>query len=214
MKSSRTLWVLALCAAAGSAHLAYGGAPQPDQRQGDFANVCRGGSGKGQPCTPAAAEVDCPGSECVALAVSKAVKGVLTLIAHDSVTDWANGGATNRALTVLLEVKSPDGTSQMLAATYQDLGTPTNPPTAPGNVVAIDMDENALRDLSTAVTGLLFAQPESTLASQLQALFASTGIPVIVAATDRRVESADHTGDGLATVVRFKVKIQFLAPAA
>src|SRR5262249_49232573 len=159
---------------------------------------------KTHPCTVATQAADCPGSECVVVPVSKTIKGVLTLIAHDSVTDWANGGATNRALTVLLEVKAPDGSPQLLAATYQDLATPTNPPTAPGTVVAIDMDEANLQTLAGAVSGLLFVQPEATLAQQLQTLFGSTGTPVLVAVADRGVQSADHTGDGLATVLRFK----------
>jgi hypothetical protein len=30
---------------------------------------------------------------------------------------------------------------------------------------------------------------------------------------DRQVLADDHTGDGLATVLRFQVKLQFLAPA-
>lgn len=213
MKPSHTLAALALCLAVGSCGTARAGAPQPDQRQGDFAHVCRGGLDKDQPCTVPTQEVDCPGSECVVQPVSGSIRGTLTLIAHDSVTDWANGGAANRALTALLEVRAPDGSQQMLAATYQDLAAPTNPPTAPGNVVAIDMDELALRNLSVAVSGLLFARPESTLSQQLQTLFGSTGTPALVAVTDRRVQSADHTGDGLATVLRFKVKIQFLAPA-
>jgi hypothetical protein len=134
---------------------------------------------------------------------------VLTIIAHDSVADWANGGATNRALTVLLEVKAPNGTQQLLAATYQNLADPTLPPTAPGNVVSIDIDEVALRNVAN-VNDLLFIQPEATLAEQLQTLFGSTGTPAIVAVTDKKVQSADHTTDGLATVLRFKVKIQFL----
>src|SRR5262249_50868411 len=134
--------------------------------------------------------------------------------ARDSVPGWGNGGGANRALTVMLEVKAPDGSPQMLAATYQDVATPTDPPTALGNVVAIPMDETAVQDLSTAVNGLLFVQPESILAQQLQTLFGSTGTPVIVAVTDRGVQLADHTGDGLATVLRFKVKVQFLTPAA
>jgi hypothetical protein len=144
--------------------------------------------------------------------LSKATKGTLTIIAHDSVTDWLNGGATNRALTVLLEVKAADGSKQLLAATYQDLATPTDPPHAPGKVVAIGMDEAALKVLSSAVAGLLFVQPESTLAQQLQTLLNSTGTPVIAAVNDKAVLSADHTGDGLATVLRFKVKVQFLDP--
>ena len=96
--------------------------------------------------------------------LSKTIKGTLTIIAHDSVTDWLNGGATNRALTLMLEVKAPDGSKQILAATYQDLASPTDPPQALGNVVSIDMDELAVKNLAGAVNGLLFAQPESTIA--------------------------------------------------
>jgi hypothetical protein len=128
------------------------------------------------------------------------------------VADWLNGGAPNRALTVMLEVKAPDGSKQILAATYQDLAAPTDPPEAPVNVVSIPMDEAALQTLSGALNGLLFVQPESTLSEQLQTLFSSTGTPVLVALDDKRAQSADHTGDGLATVLRFKVKIQFLDP--
>jgi hypothetical protein len=75
------------------------------------------------------------------------------------------------------------------------------------------MDESALASLALAPGGAIFVQPESTLAEALRSLFGSTGTPAIVA-TDRRAQSADHTTDDLATVVRFKVKIQFLEPAA
>ena len=203
---------LACCLAVGSAGTANAGAPQPDQRQGDFAHVCQGGANKGQPCTVVTQDTDCPRSECVVRTLSKRIRGRLTIIAHDAVTDWLNGGAANSALTVMLEVRAPDGSRQMLAATYQDLATPTDPPTAPGNVVAIPMDESALQTLSGAVNGLLFAQPESTISLRLQNLFNVTGTPVIVAASDGAVQSADHTGDGLATVLRFKVKLQFVEP--
>jgi hypothetical protein len=212
MKQSHQLITLACCLAVGFAGAARAGAPQPDQREGDFAHVCAVGTNKGQPCTLATQGADCPKSECLVQALSRPIKGTLTIIAHDSVTDWLAGGAPNRALTVMLEVKAPDGSRQMLAATYQDVATPTNPPAAPGNVVSIPMDEAALHTLSSAVSGLLFVQPESTLAQQLQALFNMAGTPVITAAEDRGLQSADHTGDGLATVLRFKVKVQFLAP--
>jgi len=215
MKWISTLAAFVTCVVMGSCGTAHAGAPTPDRREGDFAHVCKGGPAKNQSCHVETQETDCPGSECVVLAVTRSTNGLLTLIAHDSVTDWANGGNTNRALTVLLEVKAPDGTSQMLAATYQDLAVPSNPPTAPGGVIAIDMDEAALKTVSTAVGGLLFVQPESTLAQQLQTLFGTTGTPAIVAVTEgREVELADHTGDGLATVLRFKIKLQFLEPAA
>ena len=52
-----------------------------------------------------------PGSECVVQALSHSIKGTLTIIAHDTVTDWSTGGAANRALTVMLEVKAPDGST-------------------------------------------------------------------------------------------------------
>jgi hypothetical protein len=211
MKQSRILVVLAGCLAVGFAGVARAGAPQPDTRQGDFKHVCRSGPNKGLACTVATQGVDCPSSECVVSAVSKATSGTLTIIAHDTVTDWANGGATNRALTVMLEVKAPDHTKQVLAATYQNIATPTDPPAAPNNVVAIPMDEAALQNLASGLTGLLFVQPESTIAQQLQTLFASTGTPVLVG-VDKKPQSVDHTGDGLATVLRFKVKIQFVEP--
>lgn len=212
MKQSYMLVALACCLAIGSAGVARAGAPQPDVRQGDFEHVCKGGPNKTLACTVPTQDVDCPKSECIAKTLSPAIKGVLTIIAHDGVTDWLNGGATNEALTVLLEVKAPDKTRHLLAATYQDLAVPTDPPTAPGNVVSIGMDEQALKSLATALNGLLFVQPESTLSEELQTLFASTGTPVIVAVDDKRAQSADHTGDGLATVLRFKVKIQFFDP--
>jgi len=209
---SYKLVILASCLALSSAGVARAGAPTPDRREGDFVHVCRGGSNQGQPCTVATQDTDCPKSECVVQTLSKSIKGTLTLIAHDSVTDWLNGGATNSALTVMLEVKAPDGSQQMLAATYQDLATPTDPPEAPVNIVAIPMDEAAVQTLSGAVSGLQFVQPDSTLSQQLQKVFNVTGTPVIVATGDRSVQSADHTGDGLATVLRFKVRIQFLDP--
>ena len=190
------------------------GAPQPETRQGDFAHVCKGGPNKDLACTVATEAADCPRSECVVQAVSKTIKGELTLIAHDTVTDWANGSVGNQALTVMLEVKGPDGSREMLAATYQNLATPSFPPTAPSDVVAIDMDEAALQTLAKSVGGLLFARGETAIAQRLQALFASAGTPAIVDALERTTENGDHTGDALATVVRFKVKIPFLTPAA
>ncbi len=212
MKQSRILVTLAWCLAMGTASAAWAGAPQPDQRQSDFAHVCRGGPNKAQACTVATEGTDCPKSECVVSTLSKAIRGTLTLVAHDSVTDWRNGGDANRALTLMLEVKAPDGSHQILAATYQNLAAPTDPPEALSNVVSIPVDEAALQNLSGALDGLLFAQPESTLSQQLQTLFGSTGTPVIVALGDKSLQSADHTADGLATVLRFKVKVQFLDP--
>jgi hypothetical protein len=210
MRPSRRFAALAMCLAIATAGTAGAGAPQPDTRQGDFAHVCRSGPRKNLACTVPTEETDCPSSECVVKTLSGVVNGTLTLIAHDSVTDWANGGDTNRALTVLLEVKAPGGVVHLLSATYQNLADPTLAPTAPSNVVGIEMDELALRNLAN-VSGLLFAQPESTLADELRTLFGFAGTPVLVG-TDKKVQATDHTNDGLGTVLRFKVKIQFVEP--
>ena len=213
MKHVSLLALVTLCCTMAGPGVARAGGPLPDTREDDFAHVCRGGTNAGESCAIPTEETDCPRSQCVVDAVSKPIRGTLTLMAHDAVTDWSNGDAGNQALTLLLDVPGPDGKRQLLSATYQDLLAPRNPPTAPGTVVVLPMDEAALRELSPAVNGLLFVQPESRLATHLQTLFGSTGVPALVFA-ERRALLADHTGDDLATVVRFKVQIQFLAPAA
>lgn len=205
--------LLGLSAGLAAPRFASAGGPLPDSREDDFAHVCRSGANAGESCSIANGDADCPRSECIVEGVGKPISATLTVIAHDAVTDWATGDAANQSLTLLLEVRGPDGTRELLAATYQDLVTPTNPPAAPGTVVVLPMDEVALRDLAPVVSGLLFVQPESRLAAQLQRIFGSSGAPALVF-TDRRVQLADHTGDALATVVRFKVRIRFLVPAA
>jgi hypothetical protein len=212
---SRSTLVLALTAgfALGAAGTARAGAPQPDTRQGDYVHICQGGPNKGLTCSVATEPVDCPNSAGVVQAQSKSIKGVLTMIAHDSVTDWVTGTATHRAVTMLLEVKAPDGSRQLLAATYQDLADPTQPPSAPSDVIAIPMDEQALVTLAKAPGGLLFARPEESLTAQLRQLFGNDGTPVLIDADERRPQGADHTGDALATVLRFKVRIMFVDPA-
>jgi hypothetical protein len=194
------------------AGVAWAGAPTPDNRSEDFEHVCKKGPNKDLACTVATQATDCPKSECVPKTLSKTFKGKLTLIADGNVRDWLNGTAGNEAITVMLEVKAPDGSKQILAQTYQDLTFPTNPPQAPSNVVSIDLDETNVKGLASAVSGLVFAQPEGVIASALQTLFNATGTPVIIEAKEKKVELADHTADDLATVLRFKVKLQFVDP--
>jgi hypothetical protein len=210
-RSLALVTTLAFAAAMGSG-TAWAGAPQPDERSADFAHVCKGGSNKNGACTVATEATDCPKSSCVATTLSKTIKGTLTLIADGNVRDWLNGTAGNQALTVILEVKAPDGSKQILAQTYQDLASPSSAPLAPSNVIAIDLSEDNVKNLAVDVNGLVFAQPETVIATQLQTLFSSTGAPVIVEAKDKTVRFADHSTDNLATVLRFKVKLQFLDP--
>jgi hypothetical protein len=195
----------------GSALAAVAGAPQPETRAGDFAHACRSGANKGGACSVATEAADCPGSECVLQASRRTVRGVLTIVAHDGVTDWKNGGAANQAITATLEVRGLDGSRQILAATYQDLVVPSEPPQAPGNVVSIPLDEQAVRQLAPAAAGLRLLQPESTLAQRLRDLYSEDGIPVLTVVEQRSALLADHTADDLATVLRLRVKIQFVA---
>jgi hypothetical protein len=207
-----TLFTVCLTIAAGAV-AAHAGGPLPDTREDDFAHVCKGGANAGDSCSIPTEETDCPRSRCVVDATTKAIHGTVTVIAHDAVTDWSTGRADAQALTLLLEVRSPDGTKQLLAATYQDLVAPQNPPSAPGNTIVLPMDEVALRDVTPLLSGLLFLQPEAQLAEQLRTIFGTTGTPALIL-TDKKPQLADHTGDPLATVLRFKVQIQFLVPAA
>src|SRR5262245_55113085 len=209
MKRSHVLAALVCCLTMAFTGTARAGAPQPERREGDFEHVCQGGPNKGLACTVDTEDTDCPRSSCVLKQLSGPIRGTLTIVAHDTVTDWSTSAAGNQALTVILEVKAPDGSKQILSATYQDLATPTSPPQAPGAVVAIPMDEAALVNLSSAVDGLTFVQPQDTLAQQLRTLFNSTGTPVLVGVGRRGVQFADHSADGLGTVLRFKVKIRF-----
>jgi hypothetical protein len=206
LRSTTFAFALALAGAA------WAGAPQPDTRSADFTHTCKGGSNKGGACTVATEATDCPNSTCVPTTLSKTIKGTLTLIADGNVRDWLNGTSGNQALTVMLEVKAPDGTKQILSQTYQDLASPSSPPQALPNVVSIDLSEDNVKTLAGDVNGLVFAQPDTVIATQLQALFSVSGAPVIVEAKDKTVKLADHTADNLATVLRFKVKLQFLDP--
>lgn len=209
-----TLVLSTLALVLAGARPGHAGGPLPDTREDDFAHVCKGGPNAGDGCSILTEETDCPRSSCIVDAASKPIRGTATLIAHDAVTDWASGDAGGfQAFTLLLEVRGPDGTRHLLSATYQDLLSPRNPPTAPGNVVVLPLDEIALRDVAPLLGGLLFVQPESRLAQQLQIVFDSNAAPALVV-VDRRPQLADHTGDALATVLRFKVQIQFLVPAA
>ena len=70
MKQSLTLVSLACCLTLGSAGIARAGAPQPDQRQGDFEHVCRGGQSKALACTIATQDRDCPRSNELRAAVA------------------------------------------------------------------------------------------------------------------------------------------------
>jgi len=210
MKRFRTMSPVVLAALAAFAGTAQAGAPTPDVRGGAYRYVCKGGANKGSLCTVATEAADCPRSACVLAAVSKKIRGTLTIVVDDLVRDWKQGTGGPRALTLLLELKAPDGTKHLLAETYQDLVDPTQPPTLPTNVVSIPVDEAELKTLAASLNGLLLVQAEANMADRLRALFNTTGTPVLVDLKATRAQFSDQTATPLASALRFKVEIQFV----
>ena len=213
---SYRLLTIAITLALLSATGVRAGAPTPPNRAKALLNVCKAGQNRGQACDPAAD--DCPGSTCEIEFVSKNIAAVLTVIYDDFVLDWAaSAGGTvvggPKALTLMLEVKV-DGTTRLLAETYQNTLDVTLDPGIDTNVMAFPIDESLL--VGQPLAGLQNAHPETTtMAARLRDLFGAPAdsIPILIGFSKKQVTD-DHTGDALGTVARTKVKFRFatLAP--
>jgi hypothetical protein len=192
------------------------GAPDPAGRAQVLVNTCKSGVNKGQACDPT--QDQCPDSTCEIEFVSKSITGILTVIYDDFVLDWeaSVGGPIvggPRALTLLLEVKV-DGTTKLIAETYQNVADVTQDPEVDVDVLAFPIAESLVA--SEVLSGLHTAHPElTTMGEKLRELFGApaNSIPVLVGFAKKQV-SDDHTGDQLGTVSRSKVKLRFatLAP--
>jgi hypothetical protein len=213
---SYRLLAIAITSALVSATGVHAGAPDPPNRAQALVNVCQGGQNRGQACDPTAD--DCPNGTCEIEFVSKNITGTLTVIYDDFVLDWAasaGGSAVGgpKALTLMLEVKV-DGTTHLLAETYQNTADVTLDPAIDADVMAFPIDESLL--VGESLAGLQNAHPEiTTMAPKLRELFGApaNSIPLLVGFSKKQVTD-DHTGDGLGTVARTKVKLRFatLAP--
>jgi len=141
---------------------------------------------------------------------------VMTMIADNNVSalDGSQTIQNAIALTVIIDL----GKQGVLSQTYQNLtGTELNDLTLPPRDsfgVAIDEQrlesETELRPDGKAaiVNDLLFRPQDEELSDALRAIFNATGTPVVTKVSS--VSLTDRRTDGLATVLRLKVKGAFV----
>lgn len=210
MSIQRRVWALTLTIVLGIGAAAWAGGPTPAERQDAFSSTCAGGPNQGGTCTAANESVMCPGSACVVTPQSKTFRGVLTIIMDEGLGDWYGSAACGffsvpaQAATVLLEVKK-DGVKHLFASTYQN-----------GACESPQLEPTVLRDPFTEYgvshpdfSLIRFTQPVRDMADKLRALYGFSGTPVIVSVS-RTPVIEDQQGSSLATVLRFKVKFQFI----
>ena len=229
MTSARRILALVLLAAAPAVGHA---AVDCTAREPLLPHVCDKGQNAGLACTPDFSTVTdtltcsvsrpaqndfCLGAKCIMVFEKGATfSAVMTMIADNNVSalDGSQTIQNAIALTVIIDL----GKQGVLSQTYQNLtGTELNDLTLPPRDsfgVAIDEQrlqlETELRPDGKAaiVNDLLFRPQDPELADALRAIFNATGIPVVTKVSS--VDLTDHQTDGLATVLRLKVKGAFV----
>jgi len=132
---------------------------------------------------------------------------------------------------VLLEITDKEET-HFLAQTYQNLeghtfkkliaalqagpfladtGSPLTNSRVTESTLNASLADNAPRSI---LSSFLFQEGDSEIADAVRALFGVTGRPVVVEVPKdvSFVQRSDHEADGLASLVRLKVTIRFVAP--
>src|SRR5262245_27854788 len=202
-------------------------------------HVCDKGQNAGLECTPDFSNIDtltcsvsrpavkdpggndpCLGAKCTMVFEKGATfSAVMTMIVDNNVSalDAPQTIQNAIALTVIIDL----GKRGVLSQTYQNLtGTELSDLTSPPRDdfgVAIDEQrletEPELRPDGKAaiVNDLLFRPQDPELADALRAIFNGTGKSVVTKVSS--VDLTDHQTDGLATVLRLKVKGAFVAVA-
>lgn len=216
-----TIFLLALMALIGAPSLANAAAAS-FSRLDLLPKRCAGAPGAGTPCTT---DADCGGSRCKLALQPGGFMGTLTLIVDDDVSHY---DGTESVLNVVgvagtLEVRHAERT-QIHAQLWQNLDGDTfetlvaalqaGPEIASNVGIDRRLTEQELADeaalLPELIDAFLFQSPDSELADAVREQLGVEGTPVVVKV--RRVEYFDRLGDGLASVVRLKVKFKFLEP--
>ena len=230
MTSARRILALVLLAAAPAVGHA---AVDCTAREPLLPHICDKGPNAGQPCVPDFSTVTdpltcsvsrpaennaCLGAKCTMVFEKGATfSAVMTLIADNNVSalDGSQTIQNAIALTVVIDL----GKNGVLSQTYQNLsGTELSDlASAPRDTFGVAIDEQRLQSeteirpdgKAAVVNDLLFRPQDEELADALRAIFNATGIPVVTKVSS--VSLTDRGADGLATVLRLKVKGGFVA---
>jgi hypothetical protein len=168
------------------------------------------------PTTPGA--VDCLGAKCTMVFEKGATfSAVMTLIADNNVSALDGTQTIQNAIAVTVVIDL--GKKGVLSQTYQNLsGTDLSDlATAPTDTFGVALDEQRLQSetelrpdgKAAIVNDLLFRPQDDELADALRTIFDATGIPVVTKVSS--LSLTDRRADGLATVLRLKVKGGFVA---
>jgi hypothetical protein len=195
-------------------------------------HVCASGANEGQSCDPDFTGADplvcsatrpalndaCLGAKCtMVFEKSASFSGVMLIIVDENVSqlDGSQSIQDAVALTVVFDF----GKKGILSQTYQNIATSlADLESGPTDTFGVTMNEQTLRSeaqlrpdgKAKIVNDLLFRPQDTTLADALRAMFSPVGgTPVILKVGS--VTLQDHP-DGLATVLRLKVKGAFVAP--
>ena len=230
MTSSRSLLALALLATLpGLARAAV----DCTAREPNLPHVCDKGPKAGLTCVPDFGAVTdpltcsvsrpaqndfCLGAKCTMVFEKGATfSAVMTMIADNNVSalDGSQTIQNAIALTVIIDL----GKRGVLSQTYQNLSGAdlSTIASAPVDSFGVAIDEQRLQSETdirpdgkeAIVNDLLFRPQDSELADALRAIFGATGIPVVTKVSS--VSLTDRRADGLATVLRLKVKGGFVA---
>jgi len=230
MRSIHRLLALVLLAAAPAVAPA---AVDCTAREPLLPHVCDKGQNAGLACTPDFSTVTdtltcsvsrpaqndfCLGAKCTMVFQKGATfSAVMTLIADNNVSalDGSQTIQNAIALTVVIDL----GKNGVLSQTYQNLsGTQLSDlASAPRDTFGVAIDEQRLQSeteirpdgKAAIVNDLLFRPQDAELADALRAIFNATGVPVVTKVTS--LSLTDRGADGLATVLRLKVKGGFVA---
>jgi hypothetical protein len=197
-------------------------------------HVCAGGDSAGLACVPDLTNVDdplvclsarpaendfCLGAKCVIkFEKGSSFSAEMLIIADDNVSQPDEAQTIQNAVAVTVVFNF--GKKGILSQTYQNLSATdlSSIVEAPTDTFGVGLSEALVRDQAELrldgkakiVNDLLFRPQDDDLAERLRAMFSSLGTPVIVKVGS--VSVSDHLGDGLATVLRLKVKGSFVAP--
>jgi hypothetical protein len=224
------LVVVTLLGATSFAHA--GGSPVSELREAQLPHVCNDGAKKGEACTK---DTQCPSGLCeinYLRGPDATLEAEVTLIIDDDVSKYDGSEEINnvKAATVLLEIQAKRQT-HMLAQTYQNLEghnfkalvdalkagpflADMGSPVSNRRVAEFRLFESLTDDpFPSILDDFLFEEGDTELANAVRALAGVRGRPVIanVPADPASVQRSDHVADGLASLVRLKVGIRFVA---